>query len=182
MGADQRHIAFLRAVNVGDRKVEMARLREVLTGLGFDAVGTYLASGNTFFTCPDTDRAALVERVEAALAETFGFTVPTIVRTVPELKAELAASPFVGRRPATEERFFMVFAAQPPTDGEIPLRSAKGDWEILGTHGSTVFAVWRLDHGRAGNPLPQIEKRLRVRATGRFFHTTEKILAAAERA
>jgi uncharacterized protein (DUF1697 family) len=181
MRPDQTHIAFLRAVNVGGRKVEMARLREVLTGMGLGAVRTYIASGNAFFTSPETDRAGLAERIGTGLAEAFGFAIPTILRTVPELKAELAASPFVGRQPTADERFSMVFASGSLAGREFPLRSPKGDWEALGACGDTAFVLWRLRNGRPVNPIPLIEKSFGVRATGRFFHTTEKILTAAER-
>ncbi|MCQ4082033.1 DUF1697 domain-containing protein [Streptomyces sp. RB6PN25] len=183
MSADQTHIAFLRAVNVGGRKVEMARLREVLAGLGLGSVRTYIASGNAFFTSAETDRTALVERIEHALADSFGFAIPTILRTVPELEAELAASPFVGREPAEDERFSMVFTSGSLAGGEFPMRSAKGDWEILGASERTAYVIWRRLNGRPGaNPNPVIEKTFGVYATGRFFHTAEKILAASRKA
>jgi hypothetical protein len=181
MSADRTHIAFLRAVNVGGRKVEMARLREVLTGLGLGSARTYIASGNAFFTSPETDRASLVERIEAGLAGAFGFAVPTILRTVPELAAELAASPFGHQQPAEDERFSMVFTSGSLAGGTFPLRSPKGDWEILGASEGTAFVVWRRLNGRlGGNPIPVIEKTFGVQATGRFFHTAKKILAAAQ--
>ena len=44
-------IGFLRAVNLGKRKVEMARLKAVAEGLGYDDVWTYINSGNV----PRTD-------------------------------------------------------------------------------------------------------------------------------
>jgi hypothetical protein len=186
MSAEQTYIAFLRAVNVGGRKVEMARLREVMTGLGLDSVRTYIASGNVFFTAPETgaadDRAALADRIETRLADEFGFQVPTILRTAPELAAELAASPFVGRSPAGDERFSVVFTSGSLPGNDFPLCSPKGDWEILGATGGTAFALWRLLGGRlGGNPIPLLERTYGVRATGRFFHTTEKILAAARK-
>jgi hypothetical protein len=41
-----RYAAFLRAVNVGQRRVAMAKARDVLTGLGLDEVSSYVNSGN----------------------------------------------------------------------------------------------------------------------------------------
>jgi uncharacterized protein (DUF1697 family) len=182
MGTGRTYIAFLRAVNVGGRKVEMARLREVLAGLGLGSVRTYIASGNAFFTSPGTDPAALAGRIEAALADAFGFPIPTILRTVPELAAELAASPFTDRLPGEDERFSMVFTSGSLAGGEFPMRSPKGDWEVLGASESTAFVIWRRLNGRLGtNPIPVIEKTFGVQATGRFFHTTHKILAAARK-
>ena len=42
-------VGFLRAVNLGKRKVEMARLKGVAEGLGYDDVWTYINSGNVVF-------------------------------------------------------------------------------------------------------------------------------------
>ena len=42
-------VGFLRAVNLGKRKVEMARLKAVAEGLGHGDVWTYINSGNVVF-------------------------------------------------------------------------------------------------------------------------------------
>lgn len=181
MSTGSIRVAFLRAVNVGGRRVEMARLRGVLAGLGLGDVRTYIASGNAFFTSSESDHTALVEHIETGLAEAFGFEIPTILRTVPELRSELAASPFMGRRPTADERFSMLFTSAALPTGVTPPCSPKGDWEVLNTFGGTAYVRWRVHRGRSTNPASTIEKAYGVRATARFFHTTEKILAAAER-
>ena len=61
---------FLRGVNVGGIKVESAKLRQVLTGLGLTDVTTYLASGNGTFGS-DAAPATLTADVERALAAAF---------------------------------------------------------------------------------------------------------------
>ena len=43
------HIALLRAVNVGGRKLAMVDLRAVLTEIGFTGVQSLLQSGNVVF-------------------------------------------------------------------------------------------------------------------------------------
>src|SRR5947209_8286706 len=93
------YVALLAAVNVGKRKVPMADLRDLLTGLGYRDVRTYLASGNAVFAVPDdaedaADPAALAARISAALADRFGFDVPCLVRTGAYLKAVIKACPF----------------------------------------------------------------------------------------
>jgi uncharacterized protein (DUF1697 family) len=186
-GAVEEYVAFLRAVNVGGRKVEMARLRETLGGLGLGTPRTYIASGNAFFTAPAggaEERRELAGRIGAELERVFGFVVPVVLRTHEQLAAELEAAPFAALDRAEDERFLLVFASGPVTPADaMPSRSAKGDWEVLGRHGDTLFVRTRLLGGRPGaNPIPVIEKAYGVKATGRFFHTTEKILAAARRA
>jgi len=88
-----RYAALLSAVNVGKRKVPMAQLREVLGGLGYTSVQTYLASGNAVFDTADGAEEAAA-KIEAALEGRFGFAVPTLVRDAAYLRAVVRACPF----------------------------------------------------------------------------------------
>jgi uncharacterized protein (DUF1697 family) len=46
-----RQIALLRGINVGgNKRVEMARLRELMEDLGYSDVRTYVNSGNVVFS------------------------------------------------------------------------------------------------------------------------------------
>src|SRR5690348_12706692 len=63
-----RFVAFLRAVNVGNRRVDMATAREVLAQLGYEDVGSYVNSGNLLFSA--TGKAADLEAaIRAALED-----------------------------------------------------------------------------------------------------------------
>jgi uncharacterized protein (DUF1697 family) len=179
------YIAFLRAVNVGGRKAPMATVRELFGELGLKDVRSYIASGNVFFRPADTgrgavDRSALTSSIEAKLAEGLGFEVPVMVRTAGQLEAALAAAPFDGIEVTPEIRLSLAFSSQPLTGLQLPQRSPKGDWEILGATAGELFVVLHLPNGRMeGNPMASIEKTLGVRLTARFHHTAAKILAAA---
>lgn len=88
-----RYAALLAAVNVGKRKVPMAELRDLLTGLGYTGVQTYLASGNAVFDTDESEQEAAT-KIAAALEERFGFAVPTLVRDAAYLEAVIDACPF----------------------------------------------------------------------------------------
>ena len=88
-----RYVGFLRAVNVGKRRVAMADLREAVAGLGYEDVSTYVNSGNVLFRTAD-DPAGLEPALEERLARSFGFEVPTFVRPAEELVRVEAAKPF----------------------------------------------------------------------------------------
>jgi uncharacterized protein (DUF1697 family) len=179
------YIAFLRAVNVGGRKAPMATVRELFTGLGLEDVRSYIASGNVFFRPPGgddvaVDRPALTSAIEARLAEGLGFEVPVMVRTASELESALAAAPFDGIELTPEIRLSLAFSSEPLTGHQFPLRSPKGDWEVLGATRGELFVVLHLPDGRMqGNPMAAIEKTLGLKLTARFFHTSAKILTAA---
>jgi uncharacterized protein (DUF1697 family) len=89
-----RYVAFLRAVNLaGHRKVPMATARQVLDGLGFDEVASFVNSGNLLFTA--TGKTVDHEgAIRAALEAEFGFEVTTFVRTAAQVKALATEKPF----------------------------------------------------------------------------------------
>lgn len=88
-----RYVAFLRAVNVGGRRVAMATAREVLAGLGLENVSSYVNSGNLLFTT--TGRAADLEAaIRSALEDEFGFELTTFVRTARQVTALATDKPF----------------------------------------------------------------------------------------
>ncbi|MXV18754.1 DUF1697 domain-containing protein [Deinococcus xianganensis] len=85
-------VALLHAVNLGARrKVPMADLRALLTGLGLEDVRTYIQSGNAVLSAaPETD---LRGRLEAALEAQFGFPVPVTLRTAHEWREAARSCP-----------------------------------------------------------------------------------------
>ena len=88
-----RSVGFLRAVNVGKRRVPMASLKAAVEDLGFDDVWTYINSGNVVFSSPGV-RAALEQRLEERFEAEYGFEVETFVRTEAELRVVGEAVPF----------------------------------------------------------------------------------------
>jgi uncharacterized protein (DUF1697 family) len=89
------YAALLRGINVGgNKKVPMADLRTLLTGLGHTGVATYLQSGNAVFTSDHGDEDSLAAELTTALAGHFGFTVDVLVRDHAYLEAVRAACPF----------------------------------------------------------------------------------------
>ncbi|GAA0416384.1 DUF1697 domain-containing protein [Streptomyces luteireticuli] len=120
------YAALLRGINVGGKKkVPMAELRELLTGLGHGSVRTHLNSGNAVFGSDSADEEALAAELEAAIGRRFGFPVACLVRSGTYLRSVLDACPFPagelqGRqvhavffsRPVTAERFASVDPAE----------------------------------------------------------------------
>lgn len=88
-----RYVALLRAVNVGARKVPMARLRELCTDFGWSGVVTYIQSGNVVFETKGR-RNSLENTLEQALEQEFGFDVPCMVRSAREWRTVHASNPF----------------------------------------------------------------------------------------
>lgn len=178
------YIAFLRAVNVGGRTVIMERLRTLFGELGLSGVRSYIQSGNVFFSTTETDRAALTRRIEEHLEAALGFAVPTMLRTVEEVEALLAAEPFAGIEVTADTRLCVVFLSEPlPAGLDLPLRTPRGDLEVISAVPGAAFVVGHIINGRpTGNPGAAFGKSYRGQGTARFLHTTAKIVAAAKKA
>jgi uncharacterized protein (DUF1697 family) len=89
------YAALLRGVNVGgNKKIAMADLRLLLSGLGHEAVKTHLQSGNAVFTAPEADAGRLAAEIESALAGQLGLASRVLLRTGAELAAIVDGNPF----------------------------------------------------------------------------------------
>src|SRR5262245_61029712 len=108
-----RHIAFLRAINVGGHTVKMATLCELFEELGFTDVSTFIASGNVIFNAPGKNTAALEKKIETHLEKALGYEVKTFVRNLPELAALAAHKAFPEARVKTAGAFCVGFLAEP---------------------------------------------------------------------
>lgn len=91
-----RYAAFLRAINVGGRRVGGTELRAPIEALdGVSDVAAFLASGNLILT----DEAArgeqeLTEAIERAIADGLGFESAAFLRSEKEIAALAAFEPF----------------------------------------------------------------------------------------
>jgi uncharacterized protein (DUF1697 family) len=170
-----RYVALLRAVNVGGRKVEMAKLRAAVADAGFEHVATYIASGNLFFDSPQRSKPKIVDALEAAMRDAFGFEVPVALRTVAELEAIVESDPFAGWSRSDDHRLLVNFHLGPVPKLDVPSTSPKGTVELVGATSGETFTVAHVVDGRWGQ-----EKWPKTGdSTTRFWHTTAKILAAA---
>ncbi|KOV69295.1 DUF1697 domain-containing protein [Streptomyces sp. MMG1121] len=89
------YAALLRGINVGGgKKVPMADLRTLLTGLGHTGVRTYLQSGQAVFTTDSGDEESLAAELSGAIEERFGFPVDVLVRDHGYLTAVVESCPF----------------------------------------------------------------------------------------
>lgn len=81
-----RHVAFLRAINVGGHVVKMDALRALCEQCGVSNVETFIASGNVIFDSR-ASATALEKKIEAQLLKGLGYEVSTFIRSIDELTA-----------------------------------------------------------------------------------------------
>lgn len=166
-------VALLHAVNLGARrKVPMADLRALLTGLGLAEVRTYIQSGNAVFSAdPETD---LRGRLEAALEAQFGFPVPMTLRTAHEWREAARGCPAHLR----DEAVVVAFLRDPPDPGRVEALRGRDvtpeRWEVVGQqlYQTVPEGVRNLRLSAA-----VIERHLGVKVTVRNERTVQTIAA-----
>ena len=88
------YVAFLRGINLGNRRIKMGALRALFEELKFAGVATFIASGNVIFSAKMADDTKLAKKIAAHLAASLGYPVDTFVRTHAEVTAVAAFRPF----------------------------------------------------------------------------------------
>ena len=90
-----RYAAFLRGINISNRRVKNDALRICCEELGFAGVAIFRASGNVILDADGQDKAEEVAgRIEAGLAESLGFEVPVFLRSAAQVRAISRHRPF----------------------------------------------------------------------------------------
>ena len=98
-----RVAAFLRGMNLGNRRIKNPALKAEFEQMGFADVATFRASGNVIFRAKGGSGPALEERIETGLAESLGYDVPVFLRDVAELAEIAAQKPFPSQRVAASK-------------------------------------------------------------------------------
>jgi uncharacterized protein (DUF1697 family) len=119
------HIALLRGVNVGGRKVLKDDLLGLAKDLGFDDAKTLLASGNLVLWGKGGSDADIERRLEDGLEKRMGLRTEFFVRTPAELKAIIDANPYPDEVKSHPNHLLVLFMKAPLPDGdEATLRAA----------------------------------------------------------
>jgi uncharacterized protein (DUF1697 family) len=90
----QKFVALLRGINVGkNNRVPMEELRALLIEQGYNDVRTLLNSGNAVFLAEDVSPAMHATSITAGILQTFGISIPVIVKSANELATIIQENP-----------------------------------------------------------------------------------------
>jgi uncharacterized protein (DUF1697 family) len=133
-----RYAAFLRAINVGGRRITGPELCLPFTGMGFSDVASFRASGNVVFAAP---RKPSESRIEQQLGKELGYEVEVFLRGPAEMAELAAGEPF--EPGARYHVWFLKALPSPATQREILALATESDRLAFGER--ELF--WR-PHGR----------------------------------
>jgi uncharacterized protein (DUF1697 family) len=170
-----RYVALLRAVNVGGAKLPMAELREVCAGLGWQAVRTYIQSGNVVFES-DEAPAALEAALERAVERRFGFTRPVIVRTAAQWQSYAAGSPFPEQEEAEANRLMLCLSKRPPAaDAVERLQQRAAAGEQVRQQGNAIWVFYPDGAGISKLTPGLFDKAAGSPVTARNWRTVQRL-------
>lgn len=108
-----RYFAFLRAINVGGHTVKMHQLCALFAELGYQAVESFIASGNMVFLAPVRLPNELEPHISQHLERSLGFPVTVFLRSESELASICRYQPFSAEETAHAKALNIAFLAQP---------------------------------------------------------------------
>lgn len=165
------HVAFLRAINVGNRRVSKDRLAGPFEELGYADVSTFIASGNVIFST--SEKPANVElKAEAALAEALGFDVVAFVRPASALARLVRDQPFSGSDESVHVGFLKKAAS---TSVRRALEDLGNDVDSVTAKGREVYWLARGGMGRATVSGSLLEKTLAQPTTLRSLKMLKRL-------
>jgi uncharacterized protein (DUF1697 family) len=177
-------IAFLRGVNMtGHNSIRMTALAELFASLGFKTPETFIQSGNVIFGIEgNLDRAAISASIEKGIKERFGFDVPALVRTVPELKSVLEFNPYLGEKEFDAARTAVIFLLETPTTEQLG-KVAAVDYppDKFTIAGKEIYTFCPDGFGKTKLYTNFFENKMKVTGTARNLRTIATILKMAEK-
>ena len=171
-----RHVAFLRAINVGGHTVTMDKLRRIFEALGFDEVETFIASGNVLFSSPSKSLSTLERKIEDRLKVSLGYEVATFVRTAQEVVAIASYKPFPAAQVRTAGAFCVGFLAQPlDAAAKKSLTALASTIDRFHVHDREVY--WLCEKRQSESKFSNVafEKATGARVTFRGTNTVRKL-------
>ena len=172
-----RFVAFLRGINVSGQKIiKMDALKAMFVAAGFQHVVTYIQSGNVLFDVNESDTVLLRHKVEALIKNGVGFEVPTIIRSIDEIKNAIERNPCP--LVVTEEgrKLYVHFLSETPAAGKIALLHPAllpGE-ELHHVDRELYFVTPGAGNTKLTNAL--MEKKLGVVSTARNWATVNKVV------
>jgi uncharacterized protein (DUF1697 family) len=174
------HVALLRGVNLGNRRVSMVSLRKLLEGLGYADVSTYVQSGNVVLTSKTTDESRIAAELEVELTKALGFAVPVIVRNRAELTDVVTNNPFPDAA-ADPTKLHVTFLGQPLDPAWLEhVAAEKFTPEEFATRKREVYLSVPNGLGRS-KLAAAVEKALRGTGTTRNWRTVTALVDMVDR-
>nr|BDD47824.1 hypothetical protein 11 [Gammaproteobacteria bacterium] len=172
------YLALFRGINIGGHhKLPMHELVQLCHEEGCRNIQTYIQSGNVIFDTKEKDANRLIDNIQHAIAERFGFSPSILLLTQARLQSAMQENPFPT---SNGKALSLLFLTTPPDKPDIDgIRALKGRTEqYLLT--DRVFYLYAPDGFGRSRLADKVEKLLGVAVTGRNWNTVSRLAAMLE--
>lgn len=169
-----RHVALLRAINVGGRTVKMDALRATCEACGLTRVETFIASGNVIFESRGA-APALEAKLEKQLRRELGYEVATFIRSPGELARAAATAEKKGKA-AGAKNIYVGFMKEPAgAEATAKVLALASPGETFAFDGREMY--WMTNAGVSDSKFSNaaLERITRSPATFRNVTTVRKL-------
>jgi uncharacterized protein (DUF1697 family) len=175
----ETYVSMLRGINVsGHNMIKMDALKSLYESMGLRDVKAYIQSGNVVFRCGSKNSLSVGRSISEAIEQSFGFSVPVVIRRPADLTRIISKSPFAGRKGIDQTRLYVTFLNSIPSPvlvKKLPSAAAKSkdEFRLIGTE---VHLHCPNGFGKTLLSNAFFEKHLNVEATTRNWKTTQTLL------
>jgi len=181
-GAMKVIISLLRGINLGGHhKIKMSELCALYGRLGHWNARSHIQSGNVVFRTQEKNLASIVEKLESAIENKYGFHADVVVRTTAELRDVIHRNPFAKRKDVEPGKLVVTFLSRKPAP-EVSdlLHSLKPHPEEMHLDGREIYTYFPEGAGRSKLFAGLSGKLLKNEGTARNWNTVSKLLEIAE--
>jgi uncharacterized protein (DUF1697 family) len=175
-------ISFLRGVNMtGHNSIKMTDLAALYNNLGFIDAETFIQSGNVIFSSTkDKGVSDIALEIETAIHFNFGFDVPVMIRTVPEMNGIISSNPYLTEPGFDPAKMAVIFLHDKITEKQIQkvadVNYPPDKFKIIGNE---IFTFCPNGFGRTKLYTNFFENKMKVTGTARNWKTITTLLEMA---
>jgi uncharacterized protein (DUF1697 family) len=167
----------------GHNSIKMTDLAALYADIGFIGPETFIQSGNVIFS---TDSAALVSEfaagIETAIYNRFGFDVPVMIRSLPEIRKILSSNPYLAEMNFDPAKMAVVFLHDNLTEAQVQkvadVNYPPDKFTIIGNE---IYTFCPNGFGRTKLYTNFFENKMKVKGTARNWKTITTLLNLAEK-
>jgi uncharacterized protein (DUF1697 family) len=175
----EKHIAFLKAINVGGHTVKMDHLKRLFEKMDFENVETLIESGNVIFKSKTKSIDTFKKKIETELEKSLGYKVATFIRTTKELKEICEYKPFNESELNNEQNSLYIgfLDNQPGQVSHQKVLALSGESNEFHFNKKELYWLCRKNFSDSGITRKTLEKALGMEMTIRNSSTIKKTVA-----
>ncbi len=170
------HVAFLRGINLGTRKLPMKDLCAMFESAGCERVRSFIQSGNVVFAASAAVAKKVPAAIEAAIVKKYGFEAPIVLRTAAELAAAYEHNPLL--EPKIDPKFvYLAMLPKAPTKAALAkLEPERFAPDVFVVRGRDIYVRYPKGIARSKLTNAYFDTRLGMTSTMRNWNTIGKLV------